>query len=76
MKTWSYKEITEKAERRITELVTQALKQQDKYTEKFLLDSAFGVYLFWSGLTSGWQDEGDDERLESLTKPAKTTKSE
>ncbi|SAL66826.1 hypothetical protein AWB65_06400 [Caballeronia humi] len=34
-------------------------------------DWAYGTFVGWNGLTTGWQIDGDSERLAALTDPAK-----
>ncbi len=58
-KTWSYKTITEKAEKEIRRLMSY---------DHPLSVGAYGVFILWNDLTMGWQKEGDSDRLEALTK--------
>ncbi len=72
MKTWSYKTITQKAEKEITDLMKQAEKnaaKSDEFSSNLVRQWAYGVYIGWNALTTGWQQIGDKERLEALTKP-------
>ncbi len=66
MKMWSYKSITEKAESEITRLMKLSDKTKVDYNKKVYLDWAYGVFLGWNNLTSGWQKPEDRERLEAL----------
>lgn len=63
---WSYSEVTESAERRIRSLVAS----EDGTDVR--LKWAYGVYLGWDMLTSGYQKDGDADRLLALAdrKPA------
>lgn len=67
MKTWSYKEITERTENEIQQLMEQSRTAKDKFEERLFRDWAYGVFIGWRNLTSGWMNDGDFERLESLT---------
>lgn len=70
MNTWDYAAITQAAEERITGLMDRARQTQanDKQLETRLLRQwAYGVYLLWDDLTIGWQNDGDDARMEALT---------
>lgn len=65
MKSWSYKQVTEMAERQIRQHIAE--RQDDDITmARISRNFAWGAYLFWSGLTMGWQKEGDDERLKAI----------
>lgn len=61
-KKWSYTEITKSAENEIRK--TMAIERVDLETRK---KWAYGTYLAWYGLTFGWQEDGDSNRLEALT---------
>lgn len=63
MKTWTYDELTEKAESEIKRLM------QSKYQN--VKDSAFGAYMLWYNITVGWQKDGDAEKMVALTKEMK-----
>lgn len=66
MKTWSYKTVTERAEKEIKSLMEQYRKDSDEFAKRLHHDWAYGVFLGWKELTMGWQNDGDCERLESL----------
>lgn len=74
MKRWSYKQITDKAEKQITSLLLAAdtVKREEPPHLQFMAtyhkDCARGIYNFWYSLTCGWQRDGDAERLEALAK--------
>ena len=59
MKSWTYAEITASAEAQIRRLMAKG----DPYWRQW----AYGTYISWYALTVGWQDEGDNERLKSMT---------
>ena len=59
MKSWSYEEITEKAESEIKRFMAS--------DNLFINDCAYGIFRFWQELTMGFQKDGDVERVESLT---------
>ncbi len=61
MKTWSYRTITEEAEEAIKHLM-------DDDARPYRQDWAYGVFLLWLSLTSGYRQDGDTDRLEALTK--------
>lgn len=65
--SWTYQQITEKAEKQIKLLMARADSAADYDEKKLYRQWAYGVFLGWSDLTSGWMREGDLERLESLT---------
>lgn len=70
-RSWSYKAVTEAAEKRIRSLIESSNPQpSDAHKGRIYREWAYGVYLGWSALTTGWQDEGDDARLEALVKPS------
>lgn len=56
MKKWSYDKVNRAAEREIKRLMSHDLH-----------DYARGVYLGWYALTCGWQQAGDNGRMEALT---------
>lgn len=66
MKSWSYKQVTELAERQIRGYMADSQNNRDM--SRISLSFAWGAYGFWSGLTMGWQEEGDDERLKAIIK--------
>ena len=67
MKTWTYEEITKKAEERIAGLMEKARGDNDSKMRLMYADWAYGVLLGWKDLTMGWMNDGDCERLEALT---------
>jgi hypothetical protein len=67
LKSWTYKQITEEAERQITALMEDASRKPKKEDQALLRQWAYGVYLGWNRLTMGWMEDGDDERLKALT---------
>jgi hypothetical protein len=66
VKTWSYAAITAAAEARIRSL-TDNSQASDPHAMRLRREWAYGVYLGWNELTLGWQNDGDDERLRTLT---------
>lgn len=65
----SYKQITEATETRIKKFMGTARKHLKGSDEQQLyLHWAYGAYILWSDLTLGWQKDGDDEKMEALTK--------
>lgn len=56
MKKWDYEQITANAEKRIRVLAESGEHQW-----------AYGVFIGWDSLTTGWQRDGDNGRLERLT---------
>lgn len=69
-KTWSYRAITEAAEQQIRTLIQRAgaEAQDDAHSRRLLQTWAYGVFVGWASLTSGWQESGDYDRLEALTR--------
>ena len=66
MKNWSYKQVTEAAERQIKNLAESAGKRLDQPIGlKLYQDWAYGVYLGWEELTAGWQKDGDNARVKA-----------
>lgn len=64
-KSWTYKQLTDSAEQRMIRLRERAIANP---TSAHLMQQwAYGAYSFWAERTSGWQNEGDDRRLEALT---------
>jgi hypothetical protein len=61
-KRWSYRQVTEKAEARIRELLTF----DDDDSRRLRQQWAYGVYLGWYNLTVGWQEDGDSDRLKAI----------
>lgn len=67
VQTWNYESLTQK-----TEATIKRLMSSDK---ELLRDWAYGVFIAWRDITSGWQADGDIERLESLCiTPDRTSK--
>lgn len=66
-KRWSYAQITRKAEEEITRLMNSATDKTDHTDSLIGKSMAYGVYISWYSLTTGWQKDGDDERLRLLT---------
>ncbi len=60
MKSWTYEQITKKAEKEIKHLMAGKHPWDQ--------DWAYGVFLLWKSITMGWQQSGDSERLEALVK--------
>ena len=68
MRTWTYEEITKKAEERIEGLMVKARDINNDIERRLLYTTwAYGVFLGWKDLTMGWMDDGDCERLEGVT---------
>ncbi len=68
MKTWSYKTITQKAESEIKKFMAKAESAKSDFDRWTYLNWAYGTFSYWNNLTMGWQNIGDSERLEALTK--------
>jgi len=66
-KKWSYKQITEHTEKTITFYMQQAVNLEEHSESRLYLAWATGVYNSWYSLTVGWQNDGDNDRLEALT---------
>ena len=68
MRSWSYKQVTEAAEREIARLAESAKKYRGPNNEadRTYAHWAYGVYLGWSNLTMGWQKDGDDARMQAM----------
>jgi hypothetical protein len=68
-RTWTYNDITSTAEKEIQRLMQHAAAVAATSAEdaRTYRDFAYGVYAGWSGLTMGWQEEGDDDRIRALT---------
>lgn len=64
-KNWNYAQITKAAEDRIRSLMVPTDIGPDHADIR--QQWAYGVYLGWYHLTTGWQQDGDSERLEALT---------
>lgn len=54
METWNYDQVTENAVARITSLIVAQNDTGDSVRKQW----AYGVYLGWSSLTTGWQRRG------------------
>lgn len=69
MKTWVYQQVTEKAERKINALISEATLRQamQPFEAEIHRQWAYGVYLGWLDLTNGWQNKEDNDRLLALT---------
>jgi hypothetical protein len=61
---WSYKEITQEAEARMTSLLKEAKQVPERKHVAHIW--AYGIYLGWNSLTMGYQDPKDATRLEAL----------
>ena len=66
MKSWSYNQITKHTENEIIEL----MKSNDSYKQLM----AYGVFWGWYTLTTGWQKDGDRQRIEALMENIKRSK--
>lgn len=69
MKTFSYADVTANAESLIRRYMREARAAGDDDDENRLMSWAYGVYASWMFLTAAFQKEGDETRLEALTKP-------
>lgn len=72
MKSWSYQQITEKAEESIQRsmgLAKEAAVKGDDGGCHIFHCFAKGAYFAWSDLTMGWQTDDAGKRLEALTHP-------
>lgn len=68
-KTWSYAAVTKKAEEKIVSLMSQSRVMAKHPDEaRVFRYFAYGVFLAWNDLTMGWQDAGDSEKMEALTR--------
>jgi hypothetical protein len=68
--TWTYEEITNEAEARIKHLMALATEKrstQETSSALSIEDYAYGVYMFWNGLTVVTQEPDDVQRLEAMT---------
>lgn len=73
-KAWSYIDVTKSVENRIHSFAESARTSPaavDLYKEL-----AYGAFLSWDLLTTGWQEEGDRERIESLANTSFKAKEE
>ena len=71
MKSWTYEEITNHTEDRIRKFMEKAQQSKElnrTYEYDMYRAWAAGAYQAWYDLTCGWQEIGDDERLDALTK--------
>ncbi len=67
-KTWNYAAVTQQAEQRIADLMTQCREKSDYEEVAMLRHWAYGVYILWGDITHRSQSDGDSERLEALTR--------
>ena len=67
-KKWTYAEITAHTEKSIKGFMETSLRKDDDFERRQYRNWAWGAYFSWYQLTSGWQNIGDKERLEDLTK--------
>lgn len=67
MKAWNYYEVTKAAAEHIARLMLDA-RDKEADTAFTYQQWAYGVYLLWNELTTGWQNEGDREAMEALTR--------
>lgn len=65
-KRWTYRQITDKAEKRIRALMAEAAEAP--HLAHYYHEQARGVLNLWNDLTSGWIADGDIERLHGLLK--------
>jgi len=73
-KSWSYAAVTKQAEDKIRSLLTSASQDNSNRSESdnkrradLYRDWAYGVYLGWESLVSGWMDHPQDkDRMEKL----------
>lgn len=63
-KDWSYKDLTTAAETEI-KIAIHLANTTPALWEQYMAQ-AQGIYWFWNGLTMGWQEAGDGERLRRL----------
>ena len=65
----TYPQLGAQTEQRIKRWMTDASgrTEPDEITRRE--QWAYGAYLLWESLTTGWQAEGDSARLEALTAP-------
>lgn len=68
MKIWTYKKLTEQTEQQIKILMKQASEEPDHEMRSVFRGFAKGAYLLWVSITLCSQNDGDDERLQKLTK--------
>lgn len=66
-KLFSYETLTATAEKRIIEFMEKSRKTTDDFSRWAYRGWAYGVFTYWSEVTSGRKKEGDTERLEALT---------
>lgn len=75
-KRWSYRQITQSAEKTILlsmRLAEKARAKGDNESAYIHECFAMGAEQMWHGLVMGWIKEGDAERLKSLRKGIKGT---
>ena len=68
MKSWSYKAIAKEAEHEINRLIKLSDEADTDFDKTMFKYWAYGVFIGWQNLTRGWMNDGDCERMESLTK--------
>lgn len=61
MKRWTYKQITEAAERELS--VAEAFAAKYGESRKAAADWAWGVFGMWDRVTIGWQEPGEAARM-------------
>lgn len=65
---WTYNQITKTTEHRIKVCMESAREHaDDRFVEGLHRHWAYGAYLVWNDLTTGWQNDGDSERMKALT---------
>lgn len=67
MKAWNYYEVTKAAAEQIARLMLDS-RNTEPDTAFTYRQWAYGVYLAWNALTTGWQNTGDREAMEALTR--------
>lgn len=63
---WSYARITEITEESMRKSMERAASESDMLSQVQFRGHAYGAYLMWARLTTGWQAEGDDRRLTEI----------
>lgn len=66
---WTYAELTEVTEERITTFMKMAREDSDLIVQMVHLGQAQGAYFLWLKLTSPNRDKADDDRLFTLSDP-------
>ena len=68
-KKWSYRQITALAEAEIQHHVDKAAESGHGSNGWLLRRGyAYGVQMFWYALTCGWQNDGDNDRIDALAR--------